>query len=120
MFAIVQHRHQRLRIELAKCRGELLPAPARQMHWHVFVLETLEIERDANAVGGRAAEVAEELHRLDSGYSSRLVSLAVRADPTRLAAYFTPTRSCASRRALPDRNRRRVYSHPKAPSTHPC
>jgi hypothetical protein len=64
--AILQHRHQGLRVQLAVAGSELLAAPAREMHRHGFVGKALEIQRDADTVGRGAAEVAVELHQIVS------------------------------------------------------
>src|SRR5688572_6518130 len=59
---VLQDRHQGLRVQLAECRGELLTAALRKVHRGLLVGETFEIERDADAVGGGAAEKAVQLH----------------------------------------------------------
>jgi hypothetical protein len=55
------------RIQLAILVAMLLAAVVDQMHWTIVIDEAFEVERDANAIRSRAAEVAvqnEILHNL--------------------------------------------------------
>src|SRR5690606_9386571 len=55
--AVLQHRHQLLRIEPGEVRRVLLTAAAHQVHRGDVVLQALEVEPDAHAIGGAGTPV---------------------------------------------------------------
>ena len=57
-----ERRHALLRIDRAEFLAPLPAAVARQVHGGLLVGEVLQIERDADAIGGRRAEIAIEFH----------------------------------------------------------
>src|SRR5690606_32256662 len=61
--AIDQRGDQRSRIQRLVRVGKLLTAVFEQMYRQMLVVDTLEIQRDTYAVGGRAAEIAVQLHQ---------------------------------------------------------
>ncbi|KAG1080067.1 hypothetical protein G6F40_016044 [Rhizopus arrhizus] len=64
--AIDQRGHQRRRVHIAIPLRQLLPAVLQQMHRQVFVGQALQVQGDAYAVRGRAAEIAVQLHEVSS------------------------------------------------------
>src|ERR1700730_19341548 len=59
--AILERRHQTLRIDAQVIGPALIVAP--QMDRGGFVIELFQIESDADAERGRGSEIAVELHR---------------------------------------------------------
>ena len=68
---VLQRGHERGRVHGAVGGLELLAAAAQQVHGHAVIRQPLERERDAHAVGGRAAEVGVEPQHGHSGAGTR-------------------------------------------------
>src|SRR6476619_92810 len=70
--AVLEHRHQLLRIEFGERGRVLLATVADQMHRHGLVSLTLEIERDADAIDGAGApESVQPKHICSHGLALR-------------------------------------------------
>ena len=62
--AVLEHRHQARGLRCANWSRELLAAAAQQVHGYRGVVEPLEIERDAHAIGRGAAEIGVQTHAM--------------------------------------------------------
>ncbi len=63
---VFQRRHQAGRVDRAVGRRQLLATVAQQVHRHGIVSQAFQVQRNADAVGGRTAEVGVELHARSS------------------------------------------------------
>src|SRR5580658_10935774 len=86
VFTFDQHRHQRLRIDGAIFRTQVMAL--REIHALLLVLEALEVERDAHAKGRGTAEIAVEFETGHGRYFAYRTSIEPR--PSTLPTSTSP------------------------------